>query len=295
MNLRKLFVLFALAPLFATQQAVGSKFVHLDRIGPQTATSEWQRYKVEGEEFSVLLPVVPAMTTRHISYARDKTRRERALAAYEDGVVYTVDTYEKKGISFDELIHRVAQGQKTEAVVADGVRGKSFYAEDERSVSTRRFFETSNTLYQFVAVASKLGDHSAGVSKFFSSITFGKSRAGRSVFDGSGEQPLTHANGVEPDSVFRNSQVTMRWRVVSKPEPPYTERGRKYQVTGTVVVRGIFSSSGAVENITVLRGLPEGLTESAVESARRIRFIPAIKDGRFVSTWMQLEYNFNLY
>ena len=48
MNLRKLFVMFALAPLFATQVA-GSKLAHLDRVGPQTATPEWQRYRVEGE------------------------------------------------------------------------------------------------------------------------------------------------------------------------------------------------------------------------------------------------------
>ena len=83
--------------------------------------------------------------------------------------------------------------------------------------------------------------------------------------------------------------------MVSKPEPQYTEYARKHRVTGTVVLRGVFSSSGAVENITVLRGLPSGLSEQAVAAAQQIRFIPAIKDGRFVSTWMQLEYNFNLY
>jgi hypothetical protein len=26
-----------------------------------------------------------------------------------------------------------------------------------------------------------------------------------------------------------------------------------------------------------------------------LKFIPAVKDGRFVSMWIQLEYNFNLY
>jgi len=41
--------------------------------------------------------------------------------------------------------------------------------------------------------------------------------------------------------------------------------------------------------------LPDGLTEMATEAARKIRFIPAIKDGRFVSMWMELQYNFNLY
>lgn len=295
MNLRKLFVVFALAPLFATSQAVGSKLAHFDRIGTQTATPEWQRYKVEDEEFSVLFPVTPAMSTTSVSYARNQNRRERTLAAYADGVVYLVATYEKKGLSFDDLVHRIIPGQKTEAVSLEGIPGRSLYHEDERSLWTRKFFETSKTLYQFVAVAAKVGDHSAGISKFFSSIGFSKNPEGRKVLDGPGEQPLIHPDGTQPDSIFRSTQVTVRVRVVSKPEPQYTEQARQSQVTGTVVLRGILSSSGGVENITVLRELPDGLTERAIMAARKIRFIPAMKDGQFVSMWIQLEYNFNLY
>jgi hypothetical protein len=45
----------------------------------------------------------------------------------------------------------------------------------------------------------------------------------------------------------------------------------------------------------VLQALPGGLTEAAVRAARAISFVPATKDGKPVSMWMQLEYNFNLY
>jgi len=41
--------------------------------------------------------------------------------------------------------------------------------------------------------------------------------------------------------------------------------------------------------------LPFGLTEQAIAAARQIKFVPAVKDGRPVSVFMQLEYNFNLY
>ncbi|HKO35552.1 MAG TPA: energy transducer TonB [Pyrinomonadaceae bacterium] len=95
--------------------------------------------------------------------------------------------------------------------------------------------------------------------------------------------------------VFQSKQVSLRVGVVLKPEPRYTERARMKQIVGTVVLRGVFSSSGTLTNITVLRKLPEGLTERAIDAAKKIRFIPAIKDGRFVSMWIQLEYNFNLY
>jgi hypothetical protein len=41
--------------------------------------------------------------------------------------------------------------------------------------------------------------------------------------------------------------------------------------------------------------LPHGLTEKALSAARNIKFIPAMKDGKYVSMYIQLEYNFNLY
>jgi hypothetical protein len=44
-----------------------------------------------------------------------------------------------------------------------------------------------------------------------------------------------------------------------------------------------------------MSGLEHGLTEKATAAGRQIKFIPAIKDGRFVSMWMELQYNFNLY
>lgn len=295
MNLRKLLVVFALMPLLATPHAVGSSFARPDRIGPQAATPEWQRYTIDGEEFSVLLPAVPAMTTTSYQYEINKTRRERVLAAYEDGVVYTINTVEKKRISLGEYISRNGSGGQPESITVDHVPGKSTTGETDNTIWHSKWLETATNLYKFSATASKLGDHSAGISKFFSSISFSKNFEGRNVLDGPGEQPLTHANGVDADSVFRNSQVTMRLRVVSKPGPSYTEQARKSQMTGYVVLRAVFSASGAVENISVVRALPDGLTEKTVEAARRIRFIPGIKDGRFVSMWIQLEYSFNLY
>jgi len=95
--------------------------------------------------------------------------------------------------------------------------------------------------------------------------------------------------------VFRVSEVTQRARVLKKPEPTYTESARKYSITGTVVLRAVFSQDGEVTNIFVVRKLPHGLTQQALKAARAIRFTPAMKDGRPVSMYIQLEYNFNLY
>jgi TonB family protein len=109
-----------------------------------------------------------------------------------------------------------------------------------------------------------------------------------------GSETPTGANGTD-NRVFSGREVTAKARVLAKPEPQYTESARKYAVHGTVIIRCIFSSSGEVVSLAVKQRLPHGLTERALSAAREIKFTPAVKDGRAVSMYMQLEYNFNLY
>ena len=107
---------------------------------------------------------------------------------------------------------------------------------------------------------------------------------GGSDGDGSGDQ-----------RPFRSNEVEQRARLLAKPEPQYTEEARRNQITGTVMLRVVFSALGQVEQIRAMQSLPFGLTERAIAAARQIKFVPATKGGRPVSVYMQLEYNFNLY
>lgn len=93
-------------------------------------------------------------------------------------------------------------------------------------------------------------------------------------------------------SLLTGKDVTRRGVIVSKPEPWYTDEARQAGITGTVILRVVLSASGEVTNIHTFRPLPKGLTENAIEAARHLKFIPAVKDGRFVSYWVELQYNF---
>jgi len=110
-----------------------------------------------------------------------------------------------------------------------------------------------------------------------------------------GGGPGGGGGGTDYNKIFSGKDVNSKARVTSKPEPQYTEEARKNQVTGTVILRAVFTSSGQVTNISARSGLPYGLTERAIAAARQIKFVPATKDGRPVSMYIQLEYNFNLY
>ncbi|HVF41784.1 MAG TPA: energy transducer TonB, partial [Pyrinomonadaceae bacterium] len=94
---------------------------------------------------------------------------------------------------------------------------------------------------------------------------------------------------------FKPSEVSVRAVIISKPEPGFTEEARTQNITGTVRLRAVLSASGEVTGISVVKGLPAGLTEKAITAARQIKFRPATKDGHTVSQYVTLEYNFNIY
>jgi TonB family protein len=91
---------------------------------------------------------------------------------------------------------------------------------------------------------------------------------------------------------FRQNEVTRRAVITFKPGPGVTEEARSNKVEGVVRLRAVLTPSGEVTNVAVIKGLPDGLTEKAIAAARRIRFEPAQKDGRAVSQYVVLEYNF---
>jgi TonB family protein len=78
------------------------------------------------------------------------------------------------------------------------------------------------------------------------------------------------------------------------PRPNYTEEARKNKIQGTVRARVLVGSDGIVKQLTIVRGLPDGLNEEAIRAAFQMRFRPAIKSGRAVAFWTTLEVDFNL-
>ena len=270
--------------------------------GTAPPPSEWQRFRVRGEEFSIALPTVPAMTTTKtpIWSSISTERIERFLGVYADGVAYTIyssdhDPQQALKASLQGP-NMPAQGWEpaTEQVVnRDGVSGKQFTSSHALG-GVIQVFATKKHFYRIQAFGATAAD--PRVQHFFSSLTFGK-KEGIEVSDGIGRpfEPVDGSVKIPADSVFTGKQVDRKIVLLQKPEPSYTEQARQAQITGTVVLKTVFSANGSVVNIEVKSSLMFGLTDKAVEAAKKIKFIPASKDGKFVAQAIQLEYNFNLY
>ena len=282
---------------------------HGQELGAQTLSrpsavaqplNEWARYTLKDGEFSVLLPTVPAMSTFRGRLDRfSKSQQRNVIGAYAQGVVYGILIFEVRQ-SLDEFIaeSRLSSGARTREITVSGIRGKEYAFDDDAVRGVTQFFLRGQQIYVFKAHGSRLGNPDVGIPRFLESISFGQPSEGLLIDDGPGVQesidttPVTNSKDA---GVLTGKEITSKAKVITKPEPTYTEEARQGQIIGTVVLRGVFNSSGGVTNLRVVSGLPNGLTEKAIAAARQIRFIPAIKEGRFVSMYIQLEYNFNLY
>jgi TonB family protein len=269
---------------------------HQERgIGPGIL---WRRYTVKDEEFSVILPMLPAMATTRVARKSDnKIRLEKRLLTANDGVYYRITAFEnpKPKQSLEQLIDELGLTGEFEFDPAskrrlskDGFKGIEYSATEKSPTAIVQFFATENHFYRFIASGTGIGR--SDVTQFFSSIKLGRDPEGIAISDGPGAPIGTQA----PSSgeAYTGKAVDVKARLLTHPEPRYTEDARKNGITGVVVLKVVFAGNGKVQNIRIISGLPYGLTEQAIIAARQIKFTPAMKNGKPVSMWMQLEYNF---
>lgn len=262
-------------------------------IGPGGVSSDpqtWKRYTVKGEEFSVILPIRPAMITVKTPESVQKNRRQRQLLTTLAGIVYEVNIFDNseprqslKDFIAEQTANSTYDLTTERNLTVNGFAGKEYSSRDK--VSTVQFFATEGRFFRFSANGTAADN--LGVKQFFSSIRLGKDQDGIEVSEGSG-----HPFYVNGERIYTFRELDVKPRITEKPEPTYTEEARANNISGTVVLRVLLAKTGHVTNIRVISGLPFGLTERAIAAARNLKFVPGIKDGENVSLWLQLEYNF---
>ena len=80
----------------------------------------------------------------------------------------------------------------------------------------------------------------------------------------------------------------------SDEDPIYPEEARQARVQGVVILQTIINALGKVTDIKVLKGLPSGLTEAAVEAVSQWEFRPATLEGKPVAVYYMVTISFSV-
>lgn len=275
-------------------------------VGGQQA--EWQRVNPGGEEFSILTPIAPTLIRLggnfYFSPGSEQILEHRSYGGSDGDFIFFVESY--KAERPQKLAKHLDKRDYPPAVFESEVQLSGFKAKQYRLESPhyhgKRFFVVTKEHAYLITAASK-DENSAAVTRFVSSLILGEKitapATGQAVDVRDTAEYKSAVRGEYDPSpagqILSSKQVSHMAVIVARPEPKYTEEARQKGVTGTVALRGIFGADGRLRNVKVYQALGRGLDENAIEAALCIRFFPAEKDGKPVSQYIQIEYNFHLY
>lgn len=275
---------------------------------PTNTDAKWERYTGKGEAFTALFPEPPTATVayrprRFIFGSEAERYRGTMYSAYGDGVVYLIYSFPRRSEQLqqfaDEFENRYPRWQKTistHELNLNGISGQRHLITFTDVDGVLDFYVTDKRAYILHVVGGD--ENNVAVKRFLESFTIGKPDGTDSTaieIKPNSKKPPQIDDPQDADTIYSTREVTRKAVIVIKPEPQYSEEARANRVSGTVVIKAVLSSSGKVTHIEATKSLPRGLTEKSFEAARQIKFIPAIKDGKFVSQTIHLEYNFSVY
>lgn len=96
-------------------------------------------------------------------------------------------------------------------------------------------------------------------------------------------------------NIYPQTGVTTKAVITYKPQPEYSGKARDNGIEGVVRISAILGADGKVHSIRPITVLPYGLTANSIKTTLKLKFRPAMKDGKLVSQYVTLEYNFRIY
>ena len=96
----------------------------------------------------------------------------------------------------------------------------------------------------------------------------------------------------EQRKVFGSGEVEKSATIVEMPAPAYPDEARSAKADGQVRLRMVLAADGTVKYLFPIKAARNGLTESAMNAARQIKFEPALRFGQPASEFFTVVYEF---
>jgi len=145
-------------------------------------------------------------------------------------------------------------------------------------------------------VGGEVGGQIGGVLGGEKGGVVGGTAVGTGTGTGEGDKPAPPPPPPEPkeEGPLRVGGDVKAPVAINRAKPDYTDAARKGHINGVVIVEAIVNKQGEVEQVKVLKGLPLGLSEQAVDAVKKWRFKPGTLNGEPVDVIFSLTVNFTL-
>lgn len=225
-----------------------------------------------------------------------KVKNKKTIARYINGSVLLLNIYEGDADKIQSALNYIKKEIVNETTTTNGFQIKSYIYKAPDFVLEQQHIFDDDSLYLLSAYYRS--ERTNIVDNFFKSVRLFKDKKGVAPNFPKG---ATKAEILAPlDDVTIDSFSD---EVVENPDKPAiiiyrsrpawrTEFGRSN--SGDVKLNLLLSSSGKVLKVKTVFAPTVGLADSVKPSAEHSVFLPAIKDGKPVSTWKTVEYGFEI-
>jgi len=271
------------------------------------------------KEFSFEIPAAPTL--------RGFGEKSVRYAVVADDAYFFVFSDMAKNSSQAKLVHEIIKAHKavgSSSAVGSAVGEKFVFADADGFYQTILIVQTKAGSYVFHTVSET--ENNPSVERFFASIQFNETSGEESSSPNNADENVPAPNSPEtsPKELSANgngkgngagegngneigsgglkkvippatANQTASLKILSMPRAGYTDVARSYRISGTIQLRVTFLENGEIGTVEAVKKLPFGLTVEAINSARRIRFEPALIDGKAYTVTKLLEYSFSIY
>jgi TonB family protein len=261
--------------------------------------SSWERINTEDEDFSIHMPARPTVhVQRAFNISGVKFSGAAISTAYHDGVVFIARIYEAPNLT--NLTRKcpqivgISKKATPQKISIGNYQGEEYLESGDNYYRYTRCFTTTARFYVVEAAARNETD--PNIKRFLSSLELGGMKVierSNTVSEeaGTSNQPLATLP-TDSKSIFAENEVTRPAVIIYKPMPVYNPIAKAARISGKVKIKLVLSASGEVSDIEVLKGQKGGLADGVIPVLKHIKFLPAQNDGRLVSQYAEVEYNF---
>jgi TonB family protein len=279
------------------------------QIKTNSAPARWEYYSGKDKKVSFLLPRLP-VAVNESNYCRGE--ESIAYGSYTDGAAYVVRITskidvpkfcaEKKEFDKTNFENRISFLKNTPLALKERETAKSneMILEGDRQIYKLINDSKNDRWFELLVVGAD--EKKKEVQDFLGSLKTGKKTSGIEIGSGAvrtlgDEYTAKIPDSPETQQPENTSKIsgTQGVRIVLKPRANYTDMARRNETQGKVVLRVTFTANGGIGAISVVAGLPDGLTEQAIAAAQRLLFIPAQRNGARYSVTKPVEYTFSIY
>lgn len=216
----------------------------------------------------------------------------RVLTAYLNGGVLVLETFKANKmkeaftvLKKDYLKGTNANGTSQTEEQLEFLEGMSYVSQQKDRYAVTQFYSGKEFVYVVKAIARD--ENNEVLKRFLSSIKL--------VADLSKEtqpQSATDLDEVVDDKVYEKSETTLNAKPVWMPYPYYPIDARSQRKGGKIEISVVLSADGTVRELKALNDLGYGMTEAAIDAAKKMRFLPAEREGQIVSQRETIVYHF---